>query len=301
MSILRDEAQRVVLSYLRESGLQLYHQPPKKLFKDLEDRILVFFDTETSGLNHVENQLTQVSAIATKGPDYPELGVFDEKIALNDDTLAKMEHEKLNPPQPSRPGGRVPWTLEKVLQFNHYFEGEPSDRTEEEVLVDFKEFVAGYGRPILVAQNARFDMSFIGRRIGDLPAERVYDTKYIADFLFIPAIKVLAGREIPEEQERLERITKTFPARGDKPEKKRPSSSMEYLMRAFKEETAGLHDALADVRATIKAFRGIMEYFDRYTDVHEDPGFLTEKGKAFQRERERRLSPGKKEYQKSLK
>ena len=255
------------------AGYASYLKKPLELFEELESKTIIFFDTETTGLHHIENQLTEVAAIAVKGPTFDEVGSYYKKVDLTEKTLKQIEIEKENK-DPKFFG------VEKVLKYNKYHDNKLPLEDEKSVVEGFVKFCGKYGSPILIAQNAKFDMSFIGSRAGSIPHEKVYDTKKMAEFYFLPAIKVLSDQDILKEKIRSRLIQK----------KNKPSSSLEFILKGFAIKQKDAHNSLGDVRSTITFFKKLHEYFKAYQDVADSPEFKQEQGKAFKTEKDRKGS-----------
>ena len=264
---------------MHEASLAKYLDTPLDIFNKLKNETLLFFDTETTGLNPHENQLTEIAAQVVQGPEFKVIGEFDRKIALNEDTKLKIEKEKSLPIDPKKK------TIEQVLEMNRYNDNSMRADNEQTVLSDFKDFCERHNA-IIVGQNAKFDMGFVNTRGKMKIANKgVYDTMLFARYFLIPAIKALSEKDIPKELIREQYLV------NDKGEIK---STLENLLKAFSQRISGWHRALDDVKSTIKAFQNIMAYFNEYTDVHREDTFKKEIGKAMSRQRELTLSPGKK-------
>jgi DNA polymerase III epsilon subunit-like protein len=241
------------------SGISKYIKNPEEVFNFLKNKTIIFLDTETTGLNPSKNQITEIAAVAVSGPDFKIIGEFDEKIELSKKTLDQIEKEKENYIKDPKFFG-----VEKALSLNKYYDNQKKGKDELEVLKDFKNFVSKFGRPILIAHNASFDMSFIGNRIGKLPNEGVYDTMKFSRLFFIPAVIALSEQNIQEEKDRRKTINKP------KKEIEFLSSKLEHLLEAFKIDKGSLHTALVDVTKTAELFKQMMNYFKKYSKIHED-------------------------------
>ena len=264
-----------VASHIRDlvSGLSKYLKDPVEVFDEFKDKTFIVFDTETTGLNHVKNQLTEVAAVAIKGPEFEVIDEFDEKVSLQEKTLKQIEEEKEQTAKDPKFFG-----VERVLKYNKYHSNPKDARDEDDVLKDFKAFCAKHGTPLLMGQNAKFDLSFIGHRIGKIPNSGVWDTKLFASYYLIPAIKTLSEKGVIKEQVRERLMTK----------KDTPSSSLEYILKSFAFKEKKLHTALTDVKSTVFAFKKIMDYFKRYVDVVKEEGYKKHQREEIVKEWERK-------------
>jgi DNA polymerase III epsilon subunit family exonuclease len=119
----------------------------------------ITFDTETTGLNPVIGKLVEIGAVRFNA-DGDEIAVFDQLI---------------------NPETSIPPDAQAV---NHITDEMVRDQpTAESVLPRFLDFL-GPAEHVLIAQNAPFDIGFIGvalLRCGlALPAHPVFDTKRVA-------------------------------------------------------------------------------------------------------------------------
>jgi DNA polymerase-3 subunit epsilon len=152
---------------------------------DLERTEFIAFDTETTGLYPVADRLVEIGAVRFR-PDGEEVAVYEQLI---------------DPETPIPP---------EAQDVNHITDemvrGQP---TVEYVLPGFLDFL-GSAETALVAQNAPFDIGFIGVdiiRCGfGLPPHPVFDTKVLAQALMPGlvsySLKALSGLlEVAEGQE----------------------------------------------------------------------------------------------------
>ena len=119
------------------------------------DKYFAIIDTETTGLpsDPYDIQLTQISCIITIYDKitntFKEIDTFNKKVKLTKNTLDILSNHKNR--------------IRRVLSFNRYG-GKGKYYNEEESLKDFYEFIDKYNNPILVIQNASFDMRFLNTR-----------------------------------------------------------------------------------------------------------------------------------------
>lgn len=215
----------------------------------------VFLDCETTGLrsDNYEVQLTQVSCIVVKY-DFPsntfkEVGSFNKKIKLTEKTTQLM-----NDPE---------HRIHKVLQFNHYSEGDNEFHQEENVLQEFFEYIGQFDKPILVIQNAEFDMKFINTRHPIVRFDNeVIDTKQVLQLFYLPAIQKLA-----ETDDKYKQLVKKI-GTSDR-DKGLISSSMSKVGPALGINMTGYHDALTDSRLAMQMFGKVIDFLkgNKYIDI----------------------------------
>lgn len=241
-----------------------------------------YFDTETTGLQPVNNQIVELAA---------KLGnqEFYAKIHLTPETLERVQAQSVKPPM--RKDGKPSRTIEDILAMSGYRSGDTSTITEEQALLDFEEFVAS--AKVLVAHNASFDMNMINRRrrhYGMSPMERkkVWDTRVLSSKFMIPTLLAIENEEYSVQdkqkaQNLLNVITTKFSKTG---ERDKISSSLGDLSKAILGDIKGWHQAMSDVNT----LKDIVETFlITFFSQHFNSNVTTTQAfqKHFSKERER--------------
>ena len=208
-----------------------------------KDSTLIWLDTETTGLKQHENQITELAGIAT---DYKFniLDTFHKKMKLDWSQVKDKEKAK-----------------KVIFPMTRYGERGIKYHDEKETIDEFFEWVDSYENPVLIAQNAAFDLEYLavrGRRKIDYP---VIDTKKIIQLFFIPAVQQLSDDENPEAQKILNSLPLSQKDMG------LPSSSMGKIAPTLDLDVTGWHSAIEDVKIMIEMFKKMMEYFERNKDV----------------------------------
>ena len=247
-----------------------------------KDKIFIFCDTETSGLGgHKKQQLTQISAISYEynyqQNKLKETGTFNKKIKISSDMRGRLEDPKDRIKQVfkfNHYGDKIkddPKIKKLLDELNHYGDKiieDPKYYDEQEIIKDFKNWVthAGYYlEPLLIMQNAIFDMNMIVGRggselgYGNKPWE-VLDTKQIIQLFVIPIIQKLAETD-EKYKKMLDQIGKSDRDLG------LISSSMSKWGPFFGINMSGYHDALTDCRITAQMFTKIVDLIKDNIDL----------------------------------
>jgi DNA polymerase III epsilon subunit-like protein len=213
----------------------------------------VFLDTETTGLPGFpyDVQLTQVSCIVARYDAainrFQELESMDRKIKLTSATKAEMGSH----------GERI----KKVLSFNHYGQRDTVYREEGQVLGELFELLARHGNPVLVIQNASFDMRFLNTRSPIVTFDNdVIDTKQILQLFYLPCLQRLAEID-PRHQETLDRIGTSARDFG------LPSSSLGKIGPVLGLDMTGYHDALTDCRLMMAMLERVVAFLRSNKEV----------------------------------
>jgi DNA polymerase III epsilon subunit-like protein len=211
----------------------------------------VILDTETTGLKgSKEEQLTQVSAIVSRydiiSNEFEELSQFDEKIKLTQ----KIKDRYAKPDDTTR----------RILGFNHYGSGNYKYKEERDIVDGFFNWVKEYSPCLLIAQNAIFDMNMLGGRFGHKINNEVFDTKMLIQLYFLPLILTLAETD-DSFKSMVDSIGTSVRDNG------LISSSLSKVGPALGLNMTGYHDAISDVRITMKMIQKIVELLKEYKDV----------------------------------
>lgn len=219
--------------------------------KDKSEKYWILVDTETTGLpGTYEVQLTQVSCIVIKydfeNNTFKEIDTFNKKIKLTQKTLDLMKDPKNR--------------IKSVLSFNHYGQKGVDFHEETETLNDFFEFIKPYDSPMLVIQNAEFDMRYLNTRSKTKFDNEVLDTKQMMQLFYLPALQKLAETN-PEFAEMIKKIGTSDRDNG------LISSSMSKIGPALGINMTGYHDALVDCRLMMQMFTKTIEFLKQHKDL----------------------------------
>ena len=213
----------------------------------------VFLDTETTGLptSPYEVQLTQVSCVVATydaaANRLQEVESMDRKIRLTQATRAEMRSQAER--------------IKRVLSFNHYGQQGAVYSEEGQVLGELFELLARHGRPVLVIQNAAFDMRMINTRSPVVRFDNeVIDTKQILQLFYLPCLQRLAEVD-PRHQETLDRIGTSARDGGF------PSSSLGRVGPVLGLDMTGYHDALTDCRLMMSMLERVVAFLRANRDV----------------------------------
>ena len=205
MKITRSRLRKIIKEEIvkesRYFGMSV--QEVLNFFDTFSNNTWIFFDTETMGFTPQDKQLTEIGAVAVNPRGWTGeseiLGTFNEKIKLNPDTVDQIRQDNALSPEDRKARGRN-MTAPEILSMTRYGESGGTYSDEQEVLDGFIAFVESFQNPVLVAQNASFDMQFVsvrsGGRLGRYP---VIDTMRIMQLFLIPMLRVLRDERGDEE------------------------------------------------------------------------------------------------------
>ena len=236
--------------------------------KDFGDNTWIFFDTETTGFKPESAQLTEIGAISAKPDNWQfaeveaEQGMFYDKIKLNPETLAGFEAS-------DDPDVKYPLELTRYgMPSDEYREKYPKGMpNEEDILKQFVSYLESQPNPVLVAQNAEFDVNFIQKRADlynipvDMRAYPIFDTMMLIKLWHNSLIKTLADNGDERAQTILQALTMTGKF-GDY-----VSASMGPVSKAYEISTDDWHNALADVKMMMGMTKAIFMALQASSDV----------------------------------
>jgi len=271
MKLLFENWRRYVLKEAYILDEDFFEASIQQLFdklKDFGDNTWIFFDTETTGFKPESAQLTEIGAISAKPDNWQfteveaEQGMFYDKIKLNPETLAGFEAS-------DDPAVKYPLELTRYgMPSDEYREKYPKGMpSEEDILKQFVSYLESQPNPVLVAQNAEFDVNFIQKRADlynipvNMRAYPIFDTMMLIKLWHNSLIKTLADSGDERAQTILQALTMTGKF-GDY-----VSASMGPVSKAYEISTDDWHNALADVKMMMGMTKAIFMALQASSDV----------------------------------
>ena len=248
-----------------------YNAPIRELFRVLEaynNNTWIFFDTETTGFNPLNDQLTEIGAIVAEpnGWNFSEVqaeeAMFYDKFKLNPETLEKFRTS--DDPNVKYPLKLTRYGMPSGEYKKRYPKGMP---TEEEALREFISFLQSQQNPVLVAHNAPFDIGFIQGRADyyNIPVNMqdypIFDSLMLVKLWHNPLIKTLAAQGDERAQTVLDALSM------DGKFGKYTSASMGAISRAYVIDTDDWHNALADVKMMMSMLKTLFVVLEEWVDT----------------------------------
>ena len=181
-----------------------------------------------------------------KSNEFIEVDSFNKKLKLSKNTLDLM----------NKSGNKI----KSILSFNRYGQSGIKFHDESKSLSEFREFIQKWDNPILVIQNAQFDMRYLNTRGSVNFNNEVIDTKQVLQLFYLPLIQKLS--EVDEKYKDLIQKIGTSSRDGDL-----ISSSMGKIGPALGINMSGYHDALTDCRLAMEMFIKVVDLLKKNIDV----------------------------------
>ena len=233
------------------------------LLEEFGNHTWIFLDTESTGMEARENQLIEIGAIAVDPRKWFEtsevIDTFNVKIKLNDDSKKLM-----NTPDSKQSKSwhqqqkRLSKPLKKpqdVLSMTKYGDSGTTYLEEQDALEKFEEFIQGFKDPLLVAQNATHDMSFLnGRKMTRMPRMPIFDTYPLIKLHLIPILLKIQNIDVQSDEQDVKKQAIDILAKIKSGEKSY-SASLGKVGPAMGFSVENWHSAVADVRLMMDVFK----------------------------------------------
>jgi DNA polymerase III alpha subunit (gram-positive type) len=242
-------------------------------FLKFDGKTLVFFDTETVGLepNTSYVQITHIAAMAYEGSSLKLLGELSKKVnlgdplnrALTDPTSPEAKHLAKDRARRLIKYKKEDMHPSDILKMTGYYSEDAEKMDEKDALIEFESFLNKFENVILLAHNAKFDMKTIQARRkihGLAPMKRfpVLDTVKIARLFFVPAL--IATENSPEAKKMLDGLLA-------KTKYKSYAVSLGKLASVLGVTMDKWHDAKADVQMLMEVLQKIIEFLKQNVDL----------------------------------
>lgn len=256
-------AKEIAADEIAKDSPNLNEEEQKTLVRDLmanvnkyKNSTWIFFDTETTGLEPVKAQLTEIAGLAIN-PDFHDtetnLGQYETKISLTDE-IQKRRNE------PFVPTKKGELSIDQILKMTQYDVSKSSEYPDEKTAIsnfyNFLKNMSSKGKIVLVAHNAKFDKSFIDTRakLYSLPPIEydVIDTLQIMQEIYQPVLMVSDKLGV------LPKIKTKFGTF---------SFTLGNITKALEIENKNWHSATADVKMLILATKAVLKYIDEHIDL----------------------------------
>jgi len=269
---MKNYLKTIIYSVLFEGQLEKRKLSVEEIVNNFKNRVLIFFDTETTGLSSRRKYslITEIAALAVDTTTGQELGRYSMKSKLTPEVEEKRESQR-NLAATGELKART--TIDDILKMTGYEGGDVPFEDEGKVLQGFVDFIKQFEdkNPVLVAHNASFDMRQINDALKQrhkmmfLPKYPVLDTLVLVRKYLQPLLIGLEDKrgEDPEIDRLLAQLR---PA-------KKFVSGLSALGLAFEVGTEHWHSAIADSLQLSGILSKIIMFFERHGGSMLSTGF----------------------------
>lgn len=248
----------------KRNKLLFFRQSIDSILARVAGKTVIVFDTETTGLSAKLPwvQITEVAAIAFDMDTGRELGKFHKKVNLTPEALAEIavQDRNIGPGDRGSLEGPAGLNIRDLLKMSRYGD---NDAPRDDIVNVYQEFVAfinQYDRPVLLGQNAAFDMGHMFGPLKKLGIARpihgeVIDTMVLGRVWIYPLLK--AGEAMGDEtsQQMLAGFNGT-----DREGKPRLAFSLVNLGRVFSVDAKHWHSGISDAMQTYGIFNAMLKF-----------------------------------------
>jgi len=256
----------------KRNKMLFFRQTVDTIINKVAGKTIVVFDTETTGLSVKLpwTQITEIAAVAFDADTGNEIGKFHYKVKLTPETRQEIKNQQRNSRPESEPGkgdgdkgsleGPKALSLPDIFKMTQYGQANAPYRELREVYVKWVEWLNKFNNPVMLAQNAGFDMGHMFAPLAKLGIKRpkigeVIDTLTLARTWIYPLLKAAgeAGDEASLE------MTKNFET-TTKYGKVGQSFTLGRLGKAFDVEPDHWHSGISDALQTWKIFNKMINF-----------------------------------------
>lgn len=257
----------IIKAIILEGKLEKQTYTIEQLVEWLGSHVLIFFDTETTGMSSKNpySLITEIAAVAVDMNTGENLGVYSMKSKLTPAVEKQIAKEREKIAAGTFVSKAPHLSIDDILKMTAYEGGDVPIEEEGKLLQGFKEFISQFEsrNPVLVAHNAKFDMRQINdalklrHRMDFIPKYPVVDTVTLTTKYLQP---LLAG---------LEDMRATNPDIDNlliklRDEHGRWVSRLGHLGTAFDVSTKHWHSAVADAEQLGGITSSIVKFFKTY-------------------------------------
>jgi DNA polymerase III alpha subunit (gram-positive type) len=247
----------------KRNKLLFFRQTIDSLLNKVKGKTIVVFDTETSGLSVLLPwvQVTEIAAVAIDGDTGKEISTFHKKIRLTPETRNEINRERSSATKNDTGAREGPkgWTIQKLFKQSRYGDKNTQFGEIKRVYQDWVNWLNQFNKPIMVAQNAGFDMTHMFAPLKKLEIARpnigeVMDTMVLARSWIYPLLKAAAAAG----DEASEQMLKAFDI--ERNGRKSQSFTLQNIGKAFDVSATHWHSGISDTMQTLGIFRGMLKF-----------------------------------------
>lgn len=249
----------------KRNKMLYFRQTVDSILRKLNGKVIICFDTETSGLSVKLPwvQVTEIAAIAIEADTGRALGTYHKKINLTQATKDEIKVQKRNirPNDRGSLEGPRGANIPDLFKMSRYGDNDAPREDIRQVYQGFVDFVNQFNRPIMLGQNVGFDMGQMFAPLAKLGIERpaigeVLDTMTLGRTWIYPLLK--AGEAAGDQQ--AAQMAQGFEV--NKNGKTSLSFTLGKLGQVFGVTAQHWHSGISDATQTYNIFIKMIDYLD---------------------------------------
>jgi len=261
----------------RTNKMLYFRQTVDSILKKIEGKTIVVFDTETSGLSALLPwvQVTEIAAIAIDADTGKQIDKFHQKINLTPETKDEIKRQKRNQ-KPNDSGsleGPRGANIPTLFKMSKYGEKNTTFKDIKDVYTDWVAWLGKFDHPVMVGQNAGFDMGHMFSPLKKLGLPRpnigeVLDTMTMARTWIYPLLKAAAEAGDETSTKMLSGFDVT------KNGKISQSFTLGKLGQVFDVPAEHWHSGISDVLQTYGIFNKMIQFLKQAKEEGHDESDL---------------------------
>lgn len=257
----------------KRNKLIFFRQTIDSIREKIQGKTLVVFDTETTGFSAKLPwvQVTEIAAVAFDADTGEQLATYHKKINLRPETKDEIRVQKRNMTDTDRGSIEGPKGLNipDLFRMSRYGDDDAPRVNMSDAYQGFSDFINQYNRPILIAQNAAFDMGHMFGPMKKLGITRpsyqeVLDTVTLGRVWIYPLLKAAEELDILNSKAMLE------PLEVERNGRKSVSVTLDRLGKAFGVTAKHWHSGISDVYQTYGVFKSMIDFMQAAKDAGLD-------------------------------
>jgi DNA polymerase III alpha subunit (gram-positive type) len=256
----------------KRNKMLFFRQTIDSLLEKIKGKTVVVFDTETTGFSVLQPwiQVTEIAAVAIDADTGKEIDRFHRKIKLKPETKKEIEIQKKNSRPPTSPDakdgdtgareGPRAMAIPDLLKMTKYGEKNAPFQEITKVYSDWSDWLNSLDSPVMLGQNAAFDMGHMFGPMKKLGISRpkigeVLDTMIFARTWIYPLLSAAAEAGDEDAKQMVGGLTN--------PKTGKLTFSLGPLGKALGVSGSHWHSGISDAMQTYGIFRKMIDILSK--------------------------------------
>jgi DNA polymerase III alpha subunit (gram-positive type) len=250
-----------------------FRQTIDSILDKIKGKTIVVFDTETTGFSvHLPwVQVTEIAAVAIDGDTGKIIDKFHHKVKLTPETRAEIDKQKKNISSTDRGSIEGPKGLNipDLFRMTKYGEANAPFSEIKEVYQEWVDWLNQFNNPVMLGQNAAFDMGHMFAPLKKLGIERphigeVLDTMTLARTWIYPLLKAASDAGDAQSTKMLSGFDITRNGKVSQ------SFTLGKLGQVFNVTANHWHSGISDAMQTYGIFNAMIQFLKNASEAGYD-------------------------------